>query len=167
MFRRPTSPKHVIAPLVAAAFACALASQAAAEPVLAAKPPAVKSVTASCAGDTISGKTRVSGKLRVRLALMAKSSAKASFKATGKARILSTPKAGSYRFKFDISKLNAYAYRVDGSKTMRSKPLLAASCGPGYTVPESPFALLLPITLLLTIGLPVLLLRRRARIIEP
>jgi hypothetical protein len=50
---------------------------------------------------------------------------------------------------------------------MHSKPLLAASCGPGYTVPESPFALLLPITLLLTIGLPVLLLRRRARIIEP
>ena len=167
MFQRPTSRKHVIAPLLAAVFACALASQAAAEPVLAPRPAAVKSVTASCAGDTISGKTRVSGKLRVRLALKAKASAKASFKATGKARIMSTPKAGLYRFKFDISKLNAYSYRVDASKTMRSKPILAASCGPGYTVPESPFALLLPITLLLTIGLPVLLLRRRARIIEP
>ena len=166
MFKRPTPRKHVIVPLLAAVFACALASEATAEP-LAPRPATVKSVSASCAGDTISGKTRVSGKLRVRLGLMAKSSAKASFKATGKARILSTPKAGSYRFKFDISKLNAYAYRVDGPKTMRSKPLLAASCGPGYTVPEAPFALLLPITLLLTIGLPVLLLRRRARIIEP
>jgi hypothetical protein len=166
MFKRLTPRKHVIVPLLAAVFACALASEATAEP-LAPRPATVKSVSASCAGDTISGKTRVSGKLRVRLALMAKGSAKASFKATGKARILSTPKAGSYRFKFDISKLNAYAYRVDGSKTMRSKPLLAASCGPGYTVPEAPFALLLPITLLLTIGLPVLLLRRRAHVIEP
>ena len=155
MFQRPTSRKHVIVPLIATVFACAVASEATAQPVLALRPAAkVKSVTASCAGDTISGKTRVSGKLRVRLGLMAKGSARASFKATGKARILSTPKAGAYKFKFDISKLNAYAYRVDGSKTVRSKPLLAASCGPGYTVPESPFALLLPITLLLTIGLP-------------
>jgi hypothetical protein len=167
MFLRPTPRKRVIVPVLAAVFACALASEATAEPVLAPRPPAVKSVIASCAGDTISGRTRVSGKLRVKLALMAKRSAKASFKATGKTRILSTPKAGSYRFKFDISKVNAYAYRVDASKTMRSKPMLAASCGPGYQVPESPFALLLPITLLLTIGLPVLLLRRRAHIIEP
>ncbi len=98
---------------------------------------------------------------------MAKSSAKASFKATGKARILSTPKAGAYQFKFNIAKLNAYGYRVDASKSMRSKPILSASCGPGYVVPEAPFALLLPITLLLTIGLPVLLVRRRARTIAP
>jgi hypothetical protein len=167
MFQRPTPRTLLITPVLAAVLACGLASQAAAEPTLAQKSPVVKSVTASCAGDTISGKTRVSGKLRVRLALKAKASAKASFKATGKARIVSAPKAGLYRFKFDISKLNAYGYRVDASKTMHSKPLLAASCGPGYTVPESPFALLLPITLLLTIGLPVLLLRRRARIIEP
>jgi hypothetical protein len=167
MFQRPTPRKHAIVPLLAAVFTCALASEAAAEPVLATPAPTVKSVAASCAGDTISGKTRVSGSVRVRLALMAKSSAKASFKATGKARILSTPKAGSYQFKFNISKINAYGYRVDASKTMRSKPLLAASCGPGYQVPESPFALLLPITLLLTIGLPVILLRRRAHIIEP
>ena len=167
MFQRPGPRKRVIVPvLIAAVFTCALASEAAAEPVLAPRPPAVKSVTASCAGDTISGKTRVSGKLRVRLALMAKPSAKASFKASGKARVLRTPKAGVYRFKFDISKLNAYSYRVDASKTMRSKPLLAASCGPGYQVPEAPWALLLPITLLVTIGLPVLLRRRRA-IIEP
>ena len=109
----------------------------------------------------------MSGKLRVKLALKAKASAKASFKATGQARIVSARKAGLYRFTFNISKLNAYGYRVDASKTMHSKPLLAASCGPGYTVPEFPFALLLPITLLLTIGLPVLLLRRRAHIIEP
>jgi hypothetical protein len=164
---RPSRPrKRSIVPLLAAVFACALASAATAEPVLV-RPPAVKSVTASCAGDTLSGKTRVSGKLRVRLALMAKSSARAAFKATGKARIVSAPKAGTYRFKFDISKLNAYGYRVDASKTMRSKPVVAASCGPGYQVPESPFVVLLPITLLLAIGLPVLLVRRRAHVIEP
>ena len=166
MFQRPGLRKRVIVPVLAAVFTCALASEAAAEPALA-PTPAVKSVTASCAGDTISGKMRVSGKLRVRLALMAKPSARASFTTSGKARVLRTPKAGVYRFKFDISKLNAYSYRVDASKTIRSKPLLAASCGPGYQVPEAPWALLLPITLLLTIGLPVLLLRRRARIIEP
>jgi hypothetical protein len=167
MFKRPSPRKHVVVSLLATVFACALASEAAAAPVLAAKPPAVKSLTAGCAGDTISGKTYVSGKLRFRLSLMAKASAKASFKATGKARVISAQKAGTYRYKFNISKLNAYAYRVDASKTMRSKPLLAASCGPGYQVPEAPFALLLPLTLLLTIGLPVLLLRRRAHIIDP
>ena len=167
MLQRPTPRKRAIVPLLAAVFTFALASEAAAEPVLAAPGPSVKSVTAGCAGDTISGRTQVSGKLRVRLALMAKPSAKATFKATGKARVLLTPKAGTYQFKFNISKLNAYGYRVDATKTMRSKPMLAASCGPGYQVPESPFALLLPITLLLTIGLPVLLLRRRAHFIEP
>ena len=95
MYQRLTSRKRLV-PLLATVFACALASEAAAGPVLATPGPTVKSVAASCAGDTISGKTRVSGSLRVRLALMAKSSAKASFKATGKARILSTPKAGAY-----------------------------------------------------------------------
>ena len=165
MFARP-APRTLVL-LLAAVSAGALAGVAAAEPVLAAKPPSVRSVTATCAGDMISGKTRVSGKLRVRLALMAKASAKASFKATGKARIVNAPRAGVYRYTFNISKLNAYSYRIDASKTMRSKPVLAAACGPGYQVPESPFALLLPITLLLTIGLPVLLLRRRAHIIEP
>jgi hypothetical protein len=165
MFTRPAP--RILVLVIAAALAGAFASVAAAEQVLAAKPPSVKSVTASCAGDTISGKTRVSGKLRVRLALMAKASAKASFKATGRARIVNAPRAGVYRYTFNISKLNGYSFRVDASKTMRSKPVLAAACGPGYQVPESPLVLLLPLTLLLTIGLPVLLVRRRAHIIEP
>jgi hypothetical protein len=101
--------------------------------------------------------------MKVKLTLLARASARAKFLATGKSRTIKAPKAGAYKYKFDISGLDAYGYRIDASKSVRSKVILAAGCAPGHQVPEAPFAILLPLTLLVTIGIPVLLSRRRTR----
>lgn len=132
--------------------------------------PAVVQVQASCAGDTISGRARVNAAstLKARVELWSKSGAKARFRPTGKARTLTAKRSGWYPVRFNISRLNAYAYRVDASKTVRSRWILSASCAPGHQVPDAPFALLLPISMLIGIGLPVYLLRRRrSAVIQP
>jgi len=163
--QRPKTRRFNIALSIAAVTASVFAAGAFAEPAVAPRP-AVKSVNASCAGDTISGKTRVTGAMKVKLALMAKASAKSTFKATGKSRSLNARKSGYYPFKFDISSLNAYGYRVQATKKIMSKTILAAGCGPGHQIPEAPFALLLPLSLLLIIGLPIALRRRRAHLLD-
>lgn len=161
---RPNTRLLTVAALASLAF-CVVASQAMAEPE--AKPRAgVTSVGAACAGDVLSGKMRVTGPMKVKLTLMSRASARAKFRATGKSRTIKAPRAGAYPYKFDISQFDAYGYRVDATKSVRSKVVLAAGCAPGHQVPEAPFALLLPLTLLLTIGIPVLLLRRRAHFAE-
>jgi hypothetical protein len=69
----------------------------------------------------------------------------------------------TYRVGFDVSAFNAYAFRLtvdDQRRRALSAPISAASCAPGTQVPEAPYALLLPLSLLGTAGL--LLLRRRA-----
>ena len=165
MTSRPGHRRYAVVSLIALALAGTVASAASAEPTATPKP-AVSSVRASCIGDSISGKARVTGAMKVKLALLAKASAKATFKATGKSRTLNARRSGYYPFKFDISSLNAYSYRVQASKKIRSQTLLAAGCGPGHQIPEAPFALLLPLSLLLIIGLPVLLLRRRAHLLD-
>lgn len=156
---RPTTRSLFVAALSAVALA---ATAPAALADVEAKPRAgVTSVAASCAGDVISGKARVTGAMKVKLTLLAKASAKATFRPTGKTRTITAPRAGMFPYTFDISRFDAYGYRVDATKSVRSKVLLAAGCAPGHQVPEAPFALLLPLTLLLTVGLPILLLRRR------
>lgn len=161
---RPNTRHLTTAALATLALSVA-APQALAE--VEAKPRAgVTSVSAACAGDVLSGKMRVTGATKVKLMLLSRASARAKFRATGKSRTIKAPKAGAYSYKFDISQLDAYGYRVDATKSVRSKVILAAGCAPGHQVPEAPFALLLPLTLLLTIGIPVLLLRRRAHFAE-
>jgi hypothetical protein len=161
---RPDTRHFAVAALASLAICAVLAPQAMAE--IEVKPRAgVTSVSAACAGDVISGKLRVTGPMKVKLTLLARASAKAAFRPTGKSRTLKTPKAGAYSYKFDISRLDAYGYRIDATKSVRSTVILAAGCAPGHQVPEAPFALLLPLTLLLTVGIPVLMLRRRARFV--
>ena len=121
-------------------------------------------------GDTISARARVNAAstLKARVELWSKSGAKARFRPTGKARTLTAKRSGWYPVRFNISRLNAYAYRVDASETVRSRWILSASCAPGHQVPDAPFALLLPISLLIGIGLPVYLSRRRrSAVIQP
>ena len=152
--------------VVALCLVSALAFSSAA----AAARPRVVQVQASCAGDTISARARVNAAspLKARVELWSKSGAKARFRPTGKARTLTAKHSGWYPVRFNISRLNAYAYRVDASKTVRSRWIASASCAPGHQVPDAPFALLLPISLLISIGLPVYLLRRRrSAVIQP
>ena len=148
------------AALLALALACA--ALVAAGPAGAAKGKgAVTRLQVSCAGDLLSGKAKVSGPANVSLRLYARHSSKGTFVATSKSRLLRVSKAGSYGFKFDVSALNAYAYRVRVTKRMQSRVVPATSCAPGYQVAEAPLALLLPLSLLLAVGVPLALRRRR------
>lgn len=154
-------PRHRFRPaLLLLTLACA--ALVGAGPAVAAKGKGkVTRLQVSCAGDLLSGKAIVSGPANVSLRLYTKRSAKAKWAATRNSRLLRVARAGSYRFKFDVSALNAYAYRVRASERMQSRAVPATSCAPGYQVPEAPLALLLPLSLLAAVGLSLALRRRR------
>jgi hypothetical protein len=123
-------------------------------------------VTGDCVGDTVSGRVSVRAKAGTRFTLRllqqqttasrwTQTKLSRTFKSRGGRRI--------YRFRFDISAFDAYAYRLGVYRARQltvSKPIAAASCAPGLQVPEAPLAFLLPLSLLGTASL--LLLRRRA-----
>ena len=73
----------------------------------------------------------------------------------------------TYTFSFDISTLDAFAYRLSVVDTrtppryrFRSAVMPAAACAPGRDVPEAPVALLLSLSLIGTTSL--LLVGRKA-----
>jgi len=123
-------------------------------------------VTGDCVGDTISGRVSVQAKAGTQFTLRLQRQQTAAshwtqtklsrrFKSRGGSRI--------YRFQFNVSAYDAYAYRLAVDRPRQrtvSAPIAAASCAPGLQVPEAPLALLLPLSLLGTSS--VLLLRRRA-----
>ena len=123
----------------------------------------VTRVQASCAGDLISGKASINAPAMVSLQLLTRRSAQAKFVATKKQAWIRAHQAGSYSFKFDVSKLDANAYRIRAKSGAQSKIMRASACGPGYQVPESPFAILLPLSILLALGVPLVLSRLRRR----
>ena len=127
------------------------------------KPGKVTRVQASCAGDVITGKASLSAPAMVWLQLLSRRSAHKKFMATRKQAWIRARHAGSYRFRFDVSQLNANAYRIRARSGAQSKILPAEACAPGYQVPEAPYALLLPLSLLLALGLPLGLRRLRRR----
>ena len=124
-------------------------------------------VSGECVGDTISGQVSLRAKAGTRftLRLLKQQTAASRWTQTKRSRRF-TARRGSriYSFRFDVSAFDAYAYRLavagSGRRTL-SRPIAAASCGPGLQVPEAPLALLLPLSLLGTGSL--LLLRRRTR----
>jgi hypothetical protein len=122
-------------------------------------------IAGSCAGDTVSGRVDVRaprGTLFT-LRLLREKTARSSWAATGKARrFKSNGQKQTLRFRFDVSRFDAYAYRLRlarGHRRAYSSKILATACAPGEQVPESPLSILLPLSLLGTSGL--LLLRRR------
>jgi Ni/Co efflux regulator RcnB len=120
------------------------------------------SLRASCAGDTISGELRADrpAGARVTLVLLRQATRRAPFVSTGK-QVVIVPQQGrhTYPFSFDVSALNAVAYRIDGAGESRVVP--AASCAPGRQVPDAPLPLMLPLSLLVVLGLPAAKRRRR------
>jgi hypothetical protein len=79
----------------------------------------------------------------------------------------SAPGRRTYGFSFDISTLDAAAYRISvvDARTppryrFRSSVMPAAACAPGRDVPEAPVVLLLSLSLIGTTSL--LLVRRKA-----
>ena len=130
-----------------------LAAVATAAASAATKPARVTKLQASCAGDLINGRAQVTAPAMVSLQLLSRRSAQGKFAPTSKQAWIRAKQAGSYKFRFDISKLSANAYRVRTKRGTQSAVIRAASCAPGYQVPEAPLPLLLPLSLLLTLGL--------------
>ncbi len=123
-------------------------------------------VTGDCVGDTITGRVSVRAKAGTRftLRLLRKQTAASRWTQTKLSRTFkSRGGTRTYRFHFDVSTFDAYAYRLAVYRSRQrtvSGPIAAASCAPGREVAEAPLALLLPLSLLGTASL--LLLRRRA-----
>jgi hypothetical protein len=123
-------------------------------------------VTGACVGDTISGRVAVRAPARSRftLRLLKQQTAASGWTKTRLSRSFrSRSRSGTYRFRFNVSAFDAYAYRLGvyhARERTLSQPIAAASCAPGLQVPEAPFALLLPLSLLATAS--ALLVRRRA-----
>lgn len=122
-------------------------------------------IDAGCAGDTITGTVTMLAPAdeTYRLDLSFRRQARASWSATGRSASFRGDGAQhSYTYSFDVSAFNAFAYRLDMSgEHAWSRTIPAASCAPGRQVPEAPYALLLPLSLL---GTSALLLRRRTRL---
>jgi hypothetical protein len=134
---------------------------------LAASSPKIQAkVAGACAGDVITGRITLRaprGKVFT-VRLLVKSLANGGWTTTNHTQQLkSLGGRRTYRVGFDVSAFNANAFRLtvnDQRRRAQSAPISAASCAPGTQVPEAPYALLLPLSLLGTAGL--LLLRRRA-----
>lgn len=123
-------------------------------------------VTGACVGDTISGRVAMRGNpgSRFTLRLLKQQTVASGWTTTTLSRSFrSRSKSGTYRFRFNVSAFDAYAYRLGvyhARQRTLSRPIAAASCAPGLEVPEAPLALLLPLSLFATAS--VLLVRRRA-----
>lgn len=123
-------------------------------------------VSGACVGDTISGRVAVRAKPRSRftLRLLKQQAVSSRWTTTKLSRSFrSRTASATYRFRFNVSAFDAYAYRLGvyhSRQRTLSQPIAAASCAPGLQVPEAPFALLLPLSLLATAS--VLLALRRA-----
>ena len=125
------------------------------------KPARVTKVEAACAGDLINGRRTGDRAGDGLLRLLARLSPRAKFVPTAKQAYIRAKQAGSYKFRFDISKLSANAYRVRTKSGTQSALVRASACAPGYQVPEAPLPLLLPLSLLLMLGLAAGLRRYR------
>ena len=122
-------------------------------------------IAGSCAGDTVSGRVVVRAPRGTvfTLRLLRRATPRSSWLTTGRSRqFKSSGKKQTPRYRFDVSSFDAYAYRLRLTRPHRrvfSSTILATSCAPGRQVPEAPFSILLPLSLLGTSGL--LLVRRR------
>lgn len=150
----PVRPIVFFAALTLSAFVGVGSSSAAPPPV---------QVQSSCTGDTISGSVwlKKGGNWPVSLALMSKSHTGSAFVQAAAPEKL-TGSGSEAPFTFDVSTLNAFAYRVDANG-VSGRVIPATSCAPGHQVPEAPVALLLPLSLLLVGGWLVFRGRRPGR----
>ena len=121
-------------------------------------------IDATCAGDTINGTLSYSGGTKgetYSLELLYRPRRGTDWKSTGRgATFTSAGHPGKYSYSYDVSAFDAKLYRLDVTgEHAWSRTIPAASCAPGRQVPESPLAIMLPLSLLGTSGL--LLFRRR------
>jgi hypothetical protein len=155
----------LLAALFLTTATAALASPPAHKSPSAAHPGTNVRIDASCSGDTITGTVSMKAPAgeAYRLALYFRVRGRASWLSTGRsAKFSGDGTQRSYSYSFDVSAFDAFAYRLEmAGEEAWSRTIPSASCAPGRQVPEAPYALLLPLSLLAT---STLLLRRRARL---
>ncbi len=127
-------------------------------------------ITPSCAGDVVSTRVavRTPTRARLRVQLLQRRRPRGPFAKTNRTRTFtSAPGTRTYRFNFDVSAMDAVAYRVvvverrtPPRYRFASTVLPAAACAPGKEVPEAPLTILLSLSLIGTTSL--FLLRRKA-----
>jgi hypothetical protein len=155
-----------LAAVLAYALLAPAATQAAPN---AASKPSVR-ISPACAGDVVSARiaVRTSSRTQLTVRLLQRRTPRSAFVRTGREKTFTNP-AGrrTHSFSFDISTLDAFAYRlsvIDSNMPpryrFRSSVMPAASCAPGRDVPEAPFALLLSFSVIATTSL--LLVGRKA-----
>jgi hypothetical protein len=122
-------------------------------------------IDASCSGDTIAGTVSMLAPPdeTYKVDLSYRGRGHAPWTATGRsASFQGDGTQRTYSYSFDVSSFDAFAYRLDiAGEHAWSRTIPASSCAPPREVPEAPYALLLPLSLL---GTSVLLLRRRRRL---
>lgn len=123
-------------------------------------------IDAGCAGDTITGTVTMkapAGEV-YRLELSYRGRGRTAWASTGRSATFRGDGAEhAYSYSFDVSGLDAFAYRLDmAGEHGWSQTITGASCAPGRQVPEAPFALMLPLSLLATSAF--LLRSRRTRL---
>ena len=123
-------------------------------------------IDAGCTGDTITGVVTMQAPAgetyRVELAYRGRS--QNAWASTGRsATFQGDGTEHAYSYSFDVSGFDAFAYRLDmvGEHSW-SQTITGGSCAPGRQVPEAPFALMLPLSLLATSAF--LLRGRRTRL---
>jgi hypothetical protein len=121
-------------------------------------PASVSSLSASCAGDTVTATAVASGSngQTFTLSLLADGSP------TGDVATITLDGSSSYQASFNIASYSASSYKVVSSTGAESNAVAATSCGPGDDIPEAPLSLLLPLSLLATFALALRYRMRRS-----
>ena len=122
-------------------------------------PVTVSSVSAGCAGDTITATAEASGSSGQTFSLALHGDGSP----TGQSETVTLDGSGSYGATFDVSALDASVYKVISSTGAESGDVAAATCAPGAEIPQAPLALLLPLSMLGMLAVAGFWSRRRPR----
>jgi hypothetical protein len=124
-----------------------------------------------CVGDDLNGVLHVAGDAgdRVELLLYAKDNEGSDWAPTGRSQTFTMPANSNgntgHRFTFSLAGLgDNHSYVVEAVASGHSNwsnVVLSTTCAPGEEIPEAPVALLLPVSLLGTMAVGGLMLRRR------
>jgi hypothetical protein len=121
----------------------------------------------NCVGDLLTGRVFVIGNVgdAIMLTLQAKVSNNSPWTSTSQSMSIVLDSRKRYPFLLNLAGLNARYYRVLGmtasNRIVESRVVRADSCEPGEQIPEATRAVLLPASMLLTLGIGGLALRRR------
>ena len=126
-------------------------------------------IDVNCVGDLLTGSVFVIGSPgdTITLTLQKKTSSSSPWTATSQSTSVVLDSRQRYPFEFNLAGQNAQFYRVIGltarNGIVRSPVVRADSCEPGEQIPEAAAAILLPTSMLGTLGVGALVVRRRRR----